>query len=230
MQATIEDKLIIAGKILVAEGLDDYVRGHLTVRAPADPNRILMKPQTIGMEEITRDNITVVDIEGAKISGPLPRHGEVFIHTEIMRARPEIHSVVHVHPQHAIAFSSLGKPLLPISQEGAIFCDGLPVFDEKTDLILTQNDGKAVARKLGNHRALILRNHGIVTCGETVEEAVVVALALEQACKIQLLAEAGGGPRLVGNPEDNKRIKGINLKPNGILNTFNYLARKIGAR
>ena len=228
MQDTLEDKLIIAGKILVAEGLDDYVRGHLTARSPEAPQRILMKPGTVGMEEMTRENLLVVDIEGTKLSGPLPRHGEVFIHTEIMRARPDINAVVHVHPRHAIAFSSLGKPLLPLSQEGCLFCDGLPVFDEKTDLILTQEQGKAVARMLGTHHAMLLRNHGIVTCGDTLETAVILALTLEAACQIQLMAEAAGGPKLVGHPGDSKRIKAINMKPGGLVNTFNYLARKIG--
>src|SRR6516162_9286761 len=100
-----------------------------------------------------------------QVGGSMPRHSEVFIHSEILRARSDIAAVVHTHPPHAVAFSSLGRPLLPVGNDGAIFCAGVPVFSETTDLIIDQARDRAVARCLGDHQALILRNHGIVTAG-----------------------------------------------------------------
>ena len=108
-----------------------------------------MKPGCIGIEEMTEDNIITVDIEGDKVSGEWPRHNEVYIHSEVMRARPDINCVIHTHPEHAIAFSSLGKPLPPMSNDGTMFSAGVPIFSETTDLIIDQPRGKAVAKTLG---------------------------------------------------------------------------------
>jgi ribulose-5-phosphate 4-epimerase/fuculose-1-phosphate aldolase len=79
----------------------------------------------------------------------MPRHNEVFIHSEILRARSDIVAVVHTQPPHAVAFSSLDRPLLPVGNDGSIFSAGVPVFSETTNLIVDQPRGKAVARCLG---------------------------------------------------------------------------------
>src|SRR3954471_2904337 len=150
-----------AGRVLAHEGQGDYVAGHVSLRHPDNPNLFLMKPAGIGLEEMTDENIITVDIEGNKVSGGGGRHNEVFIHSEVLRARPDCHAVIHTHAAYAVAFSSLGKPLLPVSNDGAFFANGLPVFSETTELIINPARGKAVARTLGAHGALILRNHGI---------------------------------------------------------------------
>ncbi len=226
MTAELREKLMNAGRILALEGQGDYVAGHVTVRLPEDPERFLMKPAGIGLEEMTQDNILTVNLEGEKIGGPLPRHNEVFIHSEVLRARPDCHAVVHTHPAHVIAFSSLGKPFVPVSNEGVHFHGGLPIFDETTDLIIDQARGKAMARCLGQRNALILRNHGIVTAAPTIEEAVYLALKLERACRIQLLAEAAGGPKLATKTEELQAKQKRSTRPDLHLNTFAYLARK----
>jgi len=189
MTDALREKLVQAGRVLVSEDQGDYVAGHVTVRLPDGDGRFLMKPAGIGLEEMTPDNIITVDREGERVGGTMPRHNEVFIHCEILRARSDIAAVVHTHPPHAAAFSSLGRPLLPVGNDGAIFCAGVPVFSETTDLIIDQARGRAVTRCLGDHQALILRNHGIVTAGRSIEEAVWLALKLERACRVQLMAE-----------------------------------------
>jgi L-fuculose-phosphate aldolase len=220
------DRLADAGRILEAEGQGDYCMGHVTLRTPEDPNRILMKAGGMGLEEITRENIVTINIEGEKTAGHHARHNEVFIHSEIMRVRPEIQSVVHTHAPYSVIFSALGKPLQPVGHPGSAFSDGLPVFSETTDLIVTQELGKAVARCLGEHQALLLRNHGIVTVGRTIEEAVYNALVLEKACWMQLVAESAGGAKLVTSPEEAKAKKRI-TRPENQINLFNYMVRKV---
>ena len=111
MTDKLREKLINGGRVLVDEGQGDYVWGHISARLPDNPNRFLMKPGCVGIEEMTGDNIITVDIEGDKVSGEWPRHNEVYIHSEVMRARPDVNCVIHTHPEHAIAFSSLGKEL-----------------------------------------------------------------------------------------------------------------------
>lgn len=226
MTDALREKLVQAGRVLVSEDQGDYVAGHITARLPDDPARFLMKPAGIGLEEMTPDNIITVDLAGEKVLGALPRHNEVFIHSEIMAARPDIRAVVHTHPIHAVAFSSLGRPLLPVGNDGAILNAGVPIFSETTDLIIDAPRGKAVARCLGPHQALILRNHGIVTAGRSVEEAVWLALKLERACRMQLLAEAAGGPRLLADGDD-LRMKGKRANRTDLhTNVFNYLVRR----
>jgi L-fuculose-phosphate aldolase len=222
----LRDKLADAGRILESEGQGDYCMGHVTLRTTENPDRILMKAGGMGLEEMTPENIVTINIEGEKTSGTHQRHNEVFIHSEIMRVRPEIQSVVHTHAPFSVIFSSLGKPLQPVGHPGSAFADGLPVFSDTTDLIVTQELGKAVARCLGEHQALLLRNHGIVTCGRTLEEAVYLAIVLENACWMQIVAESAGGARLVTSPEEARKKKRI-TRPENQINLFNYLVRRV---
>jgi len=150
MTDALREKLVDAGRVLVSEDQGDYVAGHVTLRLPGGDGRFLMKPAGIGLEEMTPDGIITVDREGERIDGTMPRHNEVFIHSEILRVRSDIAAVVHTHPPHAVAFSSLGWPLLPVGNDGSIFNDGVPVFSETTDLIIDSARGKAVAHCLGD--------------------------------------------------------------------------------
>jgi L-ribulose-5-phosphate 4-epimerase len=219
----LKEAMVNAGRILVEEDQGDFIWGHVSARIPGQSDPFLMKPHTIGLEELTPENLILVNLEGEKVAGALPRHLEAFIHSEIMRARPDVGAIVHTHGFHTAAFSSLGKPLLPIAHEGAMFSDGLPVFSETTDLIVDQARGKAVARTLGDKSAMILRNHGLVTVGRTIEEATFLALFLERACKTQLLVEACGGPKHVSTPEDAIAKKGRIITQVGYV--FDYLTR-----
>lgn len=223
LRATLAD----AGRVLAMEGHGDYVAGHISVRLPGDSGRFLMKPAGIGIEEMRPDNIITVDIEGRKVDGTMPRHNEVFIHSEVLRARRDVQCVIHSHPMHAVAFSSLGRPLVAVGNSSGYFADGrLSIFSETTDLIISQERGNAVARCLGDNAALILRNHGIVATGGSIEEAVWAAIKLEKACQLQLLAESAGGPKLVAEGADlgNKRSRGN--RPDLHKNTFSYLVRR----
>jgi L-fuculose-phosphate aldolase len=225
---TLKEKLVQACRILAAEGQGDYIWGHVTVRLPDRPDHLLMKPARIGLDEIRTEDVITVNLEGEKVDGSAPRHIEVFIHSEVMRARPDVTCVVHTHPICAIAFSSLGKPLLPVGHAGSLFCDGLPVYEETTDLITDQKLGAGVAQKLDRHDALLLRNHGIVTAGASVDEAIIKAIFLENACRTQLLAESCGGPKLV-TPLEEARIKSKRIIGGGQTEAcFQYLARRLG--
>ncbi len=171
----LKEKLVQACRILAMEGQGDYIWGHVTVRLPDRPDHLLMKPARIGLDEIRNEDVITVNLDGEKVDGSAPRHIEVFIHSEVMRARPDVTCVVHTHPICAIAFSSLGKALLPVGHAGSLFCDGLPVYEETTDLITDTTLGAAVARKMDRHDALLLRNHGIVTAGASVAGAAARA-------------------------------------------------------
>ena len=227
MTDDLRETLADAGRVLAMEGHGDYVAGHISVRLPDEPGRFLMKPAGIGIEEMRPDNIITVDLEGRKVDGAMPRHNEVYIHSEVLRARGDVQCVIHSHPMHAVAFSSLGKPLVAVGNDGGYFANGrLPIFSETTDLIISQERGGAVARCLGEHSALILRNHGIVAAGASIEEAVWTAIKLEKACRVQLLAESAGGPKLVADGADMEKKRSRGDRPDLHKNAFGYLLRK----
>lgn len=197
----LKEKLAYSCNILAMEGHWDNILGHVSFRIPGQ-NRILMKPHSFGFEEIRPQHIIVVDIEtGKKVDGKYERHSEVFIHTEIMKARPDVNCVVHSHPPYATAFGALGQRIRPVSHEGVIFHEGLPIFDYTTQLIRTPELGVEVAKSLGQCRGLLMKNHGSTVVGETIEVATLYAIFLEKAARIQLMATASGDPSWTSDEE-----------------------------
>jgi L-fuculose-phosphate aldolase len=209
------------------EGQGDFIWGHVTVRTPDDPNRILMKPHMMGLNDVTPEGVITVDIDGNKVEGKGLRHGEVFIHTEVMRARKDVQCVVHTHPPDCVVFGSLGKKMQPIGHHGSLFCEALPVFSKTSDLIRTPELGRAVAKQLGKHHVLLLRNHGIVATGGSIEEAIMRALFLDSACKQQLAAAAAGGAKLVSTRTDWMAKQKNMLSHQQLVAAFEHLVRKL---
>lgn len=215
-------------KVLAWDGQGDFISGHVSCRVPQDPNRLLMKPSRIGLDEVDAAELLEVTLDGNKVGGgDLPIHNEIWIHTEIYKARPDVQCVVHTHAPHAVAFGSTNRPLVPVGHEGTLFTEGLPRFSETTDGIVTPERGQAVARLLGTHQAMLLQNHGLVTVGPSIPEAVMTAVWLEKACRMQLLAYAMGGPQVWTDPEEALRKKARIYGPNAMRNTFAYCVRQV---
>ena len=222
-------KLIDAGRILAHQGHGDMTRGHVSVRVPGRPEHFFMKPHSVGFEEIAEVNILTLDLAGQVVAGTARRHSEVYIHSEIFRARQDVNVVIHTHPTHTVALSATGRALRPISQGAAAFSDGLPVYSDTMDLIRTPAMGQGVARALGPHRAVLLRNHGLAMTGRSLEEAVVLCVMLEEAARIQLLVDAVRSNIPEFPPEDVARLRGNLLRPEQFVINFAYLARKANA-
>jgi len=200
-EAALRRRLAEACRMLAAAEQGDDVWGHATARVPGT-NTFWMKPAGLGLEEIRPEQLLLVDLDGKVLRGTLPRHSEVFIHAEVFRARPEVNGVVHTHPVPATVFSSLDVPLRPILHEGTNFVPpDVPRFKETSDLIVTPALGRAVARTLADRPALFLVNHGIVTAGESIEEATVNALLLDKIARAQLLVP-GGVPKVWTSDEE----------------------------
>lgn len=227
----VRQKLIDAGSILDAADQGDLTRGHVSVRVPGDPQHFYMKPHSQGLDEITPENIVLCNLEGEKVGDGGRRHSEVFIHSEIYKVRPEVMSVIHVHPTHAVALSATGRPLLPISQPAVAFCngssEGVPYFSDTIDLIRTPEMGAGVARALGPCQAAFLRNHGVVVVGACLEESTVLSLLLEEACRIQLLAQAGGGVGAMFDADSIARLHHNITRPEQYTVNFEYLRRRV---
>lgn len=220
----LSEKLVLACRILAAEGHGDMILGHLSTRIPGE-DRVLMKGAGVGLEEVTPADIVEIDLDGGHVAGAGRRHSEYPIHTEIYRARPDVAAVVHTHPPHAVALAATGATIEAVGHEGALFA-GTPVFVDTTALIRRPEQGAALAARLGAGKAVLLRNHGIAVVGGSIEEAVVYAILLEKAAKVQLLAGASG-THVTAPRELARKVEQIYHEKN-ILDFFAYFSRRVG--
>jgi L-fuculose-phosphate aldolase len=226
----IKQQLIVAGKVLVAEGQDDFTRGHISFRLPDDPKRFFMKAHSIGLDEITMQNILTIDLEGNVVAGTARRHSEVYIHSEIFKARPDVNCVIHTHPTYSIALSATGRPLKCYSQPGALFYEALGTYTDTIALIRSPAMGAGVARALGGGRAVLLKNHGVVVTGASIEETVIGTIMLENGAMVQLLAEAAGDVAPEFSRDSIAQLKREISQPEQFKINFDYLARRAKRR
>ena len=222
-----KQKLVDACHILEAEGHHDMTRGHISVRVPGKPELFYMKPHSHGFDEATLENLVTCNLDGEKVEGTAPRHSEVFIHSEIFRVRPDVTSVIHSHPDNAVAMSALARPLKCYSQPSALFVGRVGLYTDTIDLIRRKDQGEGVARALGPHRICLMKNHGIAVAGASIEDSVISAIMFENACRIQMLVEAAGGAAPEFPPEDIKLLTDKLARPDQMAVNFEYLRRKL---
>jgi L-fuculose-phosphate aldolase len=200
------------------------------VRLPDDPTRFYMKPHSVGLDEITLDNILTIDMEGEVVAGTSRRHSEVYIHSEILKARADVSCVLHTHPPYSIALSATGRPLKAYSQPGALFHDSVGSYEDTINLIRTTEMGAGVARALGSRRAVLLKNHGVVVTGASIEEVVISTIMLENAAQIQMITEAAGTPAPEFPLDDVKKLQHDISRPEQFVINFDYLVRRAKRR
>jgi L-fuculose-phosphate aldolase len=228
-EAKLRQRLAEGCRILAMEDQGDAVWGHATQRVPGT-GTFWMKPAGLGLEEVRPEDMLLIDLDGKVLRGKLPRHSEVFIHSEIMRARREVGAVVHTHPVPSAVFASLGVPLRPVIHEGSNFVPpDVPRFNETTDLIVTPDLGQAVARTIGDRPGLFLVSHGIVTVGESIEEAVTNALLLDKAARAQLMVP-GGVPRFWTSDEEALRKRARIYTAQALESRWAYLERVLARK
>ncbi len=214
-------------RILAANGHEDYVWGHVSARDPSGRG-IWMKASTFGFDEITAEHVILVSFGGEVLVGDHPRHIEWPIHTEVMRARPDVSGVVHSHPPHAIALGASGRPLRAISHAATMFVPpDVPRYTRTGELIVSAEMGADVALSLAAQPACLLVNHGIVTAGAGVRDAVIRAVLLENAARQQMLTEALGGVSR-SSPDDEALRKRATVWSEGqVAAMWAYLVRRL---
>lgn len=213
------DDAAAACRILSAEGHSDLTLGHLSWRDP-DGRGLWMKRSGIGLGEVAGpDDFILLDFDGRRIAGEGPVHKEWPIHTEVLRARPDIVAVGHSHPPHASAFSALDAELEPVTNEAVYLGRRVPRFDETRGLIDTPSLGRALARSLGTASAVLMRNHGILFVGSSIAEATLTGIFLERACRTQLMLMATGRP-WQATPADSLSAKQGQILDATLLHSF----------
>jgi ribulose-5-phosphate 4-epimerase/fuculose-1-phosphate aldolase len=183
--------IVTASHILHRQGIAAAF-GHVSARIPGTDTFIF--PPRMSPALVRKDNLLVLDVDGNQLSGEGRPNTEFWIHARIYKARPDVHSVCHVHPPSCVVLGSLGETIRPLHASGAIFRDEVQVFDPVT-LIRTRELGDQVAATLGKHGALLLRGHGVNVADKDVRRVCVMTLWMEEAANYQLRAMSAGKPR-----------------------------------
>lgn len=219
--------LATAFRIFARHNFDEGIAGHITVRDPEFPNRFWVNPYAVHFSRIKVSDLLLIDEEGHVVEGNRRTNKAAFwIHSSVHNARPDVIAVAHAHTIHGRAFATLNKLLDPIVQETCAFYGDHVLFDEYKGLILERTEGEAIARKLGHRRAAILRHHGLLTVGRSIEEAAWWFIVMEHACQMQLLADAAGTPRVMTDEEARLAHRQFG-NANVARHSFNLLADRV---
>ncbi|MGV9818831.1 class II aldolase/adducin family protein [Nocardia xishanensis] len=179
-------------------GFAEGVAGHITVRDPENPDHFWVNPFGMSFSHIKASDLVLVDHRGAVLRGDRPVNRAAFvIHSHIHAARPDVIAAAHSHSVHGKAFSSLGIPLDPITQDACAFFEDHGVYSDYRGVVNEAEEGRRIAAALGSYKAVILQNHGLLTVGHSVAEAVWWFITMERSCQAQLLAMAAGRPKLI---------------------------------
>ena len=193
-----KERLAAGFRLFSRFGFDEGVAGHITARDPERDDCFWVNPFGMHFGHIRASDLILVNHQGEVVEGDRAVNGAAFaIHSQVHAARPDAVAAAHSHSVYGKAWSSLGRLLDPITQDSCSFFGDHALFDDYTGVVLDIEEGKRIAHALGDGKAAILRNHGLLTVGHSVDEAVWWFITMERTCQAQLLAEAAGTPVLI---------------------------------
>ncbi len=194
--------LAAAFRLFSRFGFDEGVAGHITARDPERLDHFWVNPFGMHFGQIRVSDLILVNHEGDVVEGDRPVNGAAFaIHSRVHAARPEVVAAAHAHAMYGKSWATLGRLLDPITQDACAFYDDHGLFADYTGIVYETSEGVRIAQALGQKKAAILRNHGMLTVGQTVEEAAWWFITMERSCQAQLLAEAVGTPVKIGHEQ-----------------------------
>ena len=188
-------------RLIAMYGWDDLIFTHVSARVPGPDDHFLINAYGLMFEEMTASTLVKVDLDGQIVlDSPYPINPAGFtIHSAVHAARPDAGCVLHTHTRAGVAVSAQADGLLPLSQISLLPCASLAYHDYE-GIALNEDEKPRLVADLGDCRFLILRNHGLLTVGESIPEAFLYMYALETACQTQIAAQSGGG-ELIHVPE-----------------------------
>ena len=200
-------RLAAAFRMFSKAGLDEGVAGHITVRDPEFTDSYWVNPFGMHFGLIKQSDLVRVDHAGNVVEGNRAVNGAaVAIHCAVHTARPEVMAAAHAHGPYGKTLSALEMTVEPLTQDACAFYDDIGIHDNYTGVVLDPEEGRRIGESLGQHKAVILRNHGMLTVGETVDSAAWWFLTLERTAQAQLMAYSaaaghGSKPRQIGRAE-----------------------------
>jgi len=193
-----KNKLAAALRLFGKLGFDEGVAGHITVRDPELNDHFWVNPMGRSFKQMKVSELLLVSHTGEVVQGSGLLNGAAFtIHSQIHMANPNVTAAAHSHSVYGKAFSSLGKLMDPLTQDSCAFYEDHVVFEDFSGVVLDNTEGERIAAALGDHKAAILQNHGLLTVGATIEAAAWWYITMERSCQAQLMAEAAGTPKLI---------------------------------
>ena len=187
-------------RLVARFGMSDLIYNHITAKVPDSPGHFLINPFGLLYTEIDASCFYKLDLDGNIVMQPdtdfpINRAGYV-IHSAIHGARPDLHCVMHTHTRAGMAVSAMKPGLMPLTQTSMRFYDAIGYHDYEVPTA-DISERERLARDLGTHNAIVLRNHGLVACGRTISECFNLMYWLESACKVQVdVLSSGVEPNL----------------------------------
>ncbi|KAH0839121.1 hypothetical protein AYO21_04715 [Fonsecaea monophora] len=194
----LKGRLALAFRLFGKFGFDEGVAGHITLRDPVDPTTFWVNPFGLAFSEIKRSDLILVDHDGKVIDGGpnrLLNQAAYMIHAAVHKARPDVNCAAHSHSIYGRAFCALGRPIDIITQDSCAFYNDLAVYNSFKGVVLAKEEGENIARAIGNKKACLLQNHGLLTVGQTIEATIFWFCSLEKCCHAQLMADAAAAGR-----------------------------------
>ncbi len=225
-------ELACAYRLVAHYGWDDLIFTHLSVRVPGPEHHFLINPYNLMFDEITASSLVKIDVDGTPVMETpyLTNPAGFTIHSAIHMAREDAKAVLHLHTPYGQAVSAMADGLLPITQTAMLIRDEI-AFHHYEGVATDLEERERLVADLGAKNAMILRNHGTLTVGETVGEAFIRMYFLERACEAQVHALAGGPERLnhppQGTPEKAAAQGRAGLKLVGNLLAWPALMRRM---
>ena len=193
-----KERLAAGFRLFSKFGFDEGVAGHITMRDPEYKECFWVNPFGMHFSQIRVSDLILVDHAGKVLEGNHTYNTAAFaIHSRIHKARPDVIAAAHSHSLYGKAWSSLGRPLDPLTQDACVFFEDHSVYKEFNGVVYNVEEGDRIAESLGQQKACIMQNHGNLTVGASVDEAVWWFITMERSCQAQLLAEAAGKPILI---------------------------------
>jgi ribulose-5-phosphate 4-epimerase/fuculose-1-phosphate aldolase len=190
-----KERLAAALRLFGKFGFDEGVAGHITVRDPEHLDHFWVNPMGRSFKQMCVSDLLLVSHSGEVVEGKGLLNGAAFtIHSNIHMANPAVTAAAHSHSVYGKSWSSLGRLLDPITQDACAFYEDHVLFEDFTGVVLDGSEGERIAAALGDKKAAILQNHGLLTVGESVDEAAWWFITMERSCQAQLMAEAAGKP------------------------------------
>lgn len=225
---SLRQKLALACRTLAEEGHARTLAGQITLRS--DPRDTFWTTNwATGFAEVSVNSLLRVDSEMKTLEGDGAANPAVRFHLWIYRARPELNCIVHTHAPYCSALSMVGARLAVSHMDAMMFHEDCAWLEEWPGVPLANYEGELIANALGQKRSILLAHHGLLTSGKTLEEAVYLAVLLEQAAQLQVRASSIGPIRPV-NPERSQEAHDFLLRDRLVNSTFDYWARRMARK
>jgi ribulose-5-phosphate 4-epimerase/fuculose-1-phosphate aldolase len=203
-----KQRLAAAFRLFSRYGFDEGVAGHITARDPERSDHFWVNPFGVHFGQIRASDLILVNDHGEVVEGKYPVNVAAFaIHSQVHAARPDVVAAAHAHSTYGKSWSSLGRTLDPLTQDACAFFEDHTVYGDFTGVVYQTTEGERIAQALGQRKAIILRNHGLLTVGHTVDEAAWWFITMDRSCQAQLMAEAAGTPMKI-DPADAAVTRG----------------------